>query len=208
MHGLFITGTDTGVGKTTFAAHLAREFTANGIRVRARKPVESGCRENLPADGARLRIAAGAYEPLDQICPWAFMPALSPERAALLNGLTITLADLTAACLHSVESNDFLLVEGAGGFLSPIAPGIRNAELAFTLGLPVVLIVADRLGCLNHAMLTVEAITARNLSLSAVVLNEYNRALIPGMDNRRDLERWLGIKIYSFSDLSWLKIFS
>lgn len=202
LQGLFITGTDTGVGKTFFGVWLARELTAHGIRVRVRKPLESGCVGNFPADAAQLQAAAGSYEPLERICPWPLVPAISPERAALQLGLHLQLTDLTAACSAAVEYNDFLLVEGAGGFFSPLTPGVRNAELAVALGLPIVLIVADRLGCLNHALLTVEAITARQLHLSALILNEYNRAIIPAMDNHTDLERWLGITPYCFANCS------
>ncbi|CAK0773453.1 ATP-dependent dethiobiotin synthetase BioD [Gammaproteobacteria bacterium] len=204
--GLFITATDTGVGKTAVGAVLIRHLTAWGKIVRPRKPVESGCQRLvtglLPADAARLQQAAGRRESLERICPWPLEAPISPERAGCLAGFNLTLKDLTAACHAGVEQGDFLLVEGAGGFLSPLAPKVRNAELAVALGLPLVLVIADRLGCINHVLLTVEAIVARGLRLAAVVLNRRGATPIPGMDNAADLSTWLGIKIYCLPEIS------
>jgi len=206
VRGLFVTATDTGVGKTSLGVAIVGHLTARGEVVRPRKPLESGCACDerghlLPSDAQLLRQAAGGREDLIRVCPWALTAPISPERAATLVGLHLTLDDLTAACRVGVERGDFLWVEGAGGFLSPLAPGVRNAELAAALGLPVVLVVADRLGCLNHALLTVEAITARGLYLAAVVLNRCGAAPVPEMDNAIDLSRWLGRIIYCLPEL-------
>ncbi|CAK0773369.1 ATP-dependent dethiobiotin synthetase BioD [Gammaproteobacteria bacterium] len=204
--GLFVTATDTGVGKTALGVAVIGHLTAQRVVVRPRKPLESGCHETttgllLPADAEALQQAAGNREALARVCPWPLAAPLSPERAATLVGLSLTLDDLTTACRAGVECGDFLWVEGAGGFLSPLAPGVRNAELAVALGLPVVLVVADRLGCLNHTLLTVEAITARGLRLAAVILNRCGAAPVPGMDNAADLQRWLGPTIYCLPEL-------
>lgn len=205
--GLFITATDTGVGKTALGVALVGHLTALGEVIRPRKPVESGCgvdhtMQLLPDDAIHLQQAAGNREPITRICPWPLAAPLSPERAATMLGLHLTLCDLTTACWVGVERGDFLLVEGAGGFLSPLAPQVRNAELAVALGLPVVLVVPDRLGCINHAMLTVEAIAARGLCLAAVVLNRLGYTQVPGMENATDLSRWLGRPIHCLPELT------
>lgn len=122
-HGLLVTGTDTGVGKTRISAALAQLLSERKLIVRPRKPVESGCRREgnrlVPEDARTLQAAARLDEPLERICPYSFDPALSPERAAALAGTGLTLDEVRSACLQGVAENDFLLVEGAGGFYSP-----------------------------------------------------------------------------------------
>lgn len=195
-HGLFVTGTDTGVGKTQIAAALARLLSERGLIVRPRKPVESGCRREgdrlVPEDARTLQAAARTDEPLELICPYSFEPALSPERAAALAGVRLSLDNVRTACLQEVAETEFLLVEGAGGFYSPLASGVLNADLADALSLPVLLVTADRLGCIGHTLLTVEAIKRRGLTLAGVVLNRVENHGDPRMNNAADLSRWLG----------------
>jgi len=199
MRGVFITGTDTGVGKTRVGAALAHLLSGRGLRVRARKPVESGCPIGpdglLPQDAALLREAAGCNEPLERICRYRLQAPISPERAAELEGLALDLGQLHAACLADVGGDDFLLVEGAGGFYSPLARGALNADLAGGLGLPVLVVAADRLGTLNHTLLTIEAVRMRGLALAGVVLNQPAAQVDPQMDNAADLERWLQVPV-------------
>jgi len=193
--GIFITGTDTGVGKTRVGTALAHALTRRGWRVCARKPVESGCHAGpeglLPQDAAALWHAAGQIEPLEIICRHRLRAPLSPERAAALEGTALDLGDLHTACLTDVGEDDFLLVEGAGGFYAPIARGALNADLAGGLGLPVLVVAADRLGTLNHTLLTIEAVRMRGLALAGVVLSQPLPQTDPQMDNAADLERWL-----------------
>lgn len=194
MRGLFVTGTDTGVGKTHVGAALAAALAAQGLRLRARKPVESGCPrvdgELQPQDA--LAYAAASGEPLATVCRYRLAAALSPERAARLEGVDYGLADLAAHCRAGVAADDFLLVEGAGGFLSPIAADGLNADLAVALGLPVLLVSADRLGAIHQVLATAEAIRRRGLTLAAVVLNAVVPIADPLLDNAADLARWLG----------------
>lgn len=194
MRGLFITGTDTGVGKTHVGTALAGVLAARGWRVRARKPVESGCPrldgELKPQDA--MAYAAVTGEPLAAVCRYRLAAALSPERAARLEGMSYCLADLVAHCREGVGEGDFLLVEGAGGLLSPIAPDGLNADLALALGLPVLLVSADRLGAIHQVLVTAEAIARRGLTLAGVVLNRLTPALDPGLDNAADVRHWLG----------------
>jgi dethiobiotin synthetase len=191
-----VTGADTGVGKTQIAAALARLLAERNLIVRPRKPVESGCRREgrrlVPEDARTLQTASRTDDPLERVCPYPLEPALSPERAAALAGVRITLDDMRAACLEGVSGTDFLLVEGAGGFYSPLAPGVLNADLAAALSLPVLLAAADRLGAIGHTLLTVEAIERRGLVLAGVVLNRIEPPSDPRMDNAADLSRWLG----------------
>ena len=196
LRGLFVTGTDTGVGKTRISATLAHLLNQRGLFVRPRKPVESGCLlvdgQLLPADATVLQTASGSDELLTQICPYRFELALSPERAAELADHILTLEALAAVCRQDVEISDFLLVEGAGGFYSPLASGVLNADLAVALSLPVLLIASDRLGAINQTLLAVEAIKRRGLSLAGVILNQVTADVDPLMNNAAELSRWLG----------------
>ena len=194
--GLFVTGTDTDVGKTQITAALARLLNERNVIVRPRKPVESGCRlddaDLIPADAITLQSAAKSDELLISIYPYRFESALSPELAAALVGVSLTLDEVCAACRQGVTETDFLLVEGAGGFYSPLASGVLNADLAVALSLPVLLVAADRLGTIGHTLLTVEAIKRRGLTLAGVVLNQVTPSVDPQMDNAAELSRWLG----------------
>ncbi|MEE9411966.1 MAG: dethiobiotin synthase [Methylococcales bacterium] len=215
MRGLFVTGTDTGVGKTQVAAALARLMVNENIAVRPRKPIESGCTqaENglIGQDALTLKTAAQSSDSLDLICPYQFQPAISPERAALQAGVQLSLDDLQQACLAGVDSDDFLLIEAAGGFYSPLANHIRCSELAKRMNLPVLLVVADKLGCINHALLTAHTIDQAGLKLSAVVLNQIPAGDNSAMDNLADLENWLGRSIIPINhqnttDMAWKNI--
>jgi dethiobiotin synthetase len=191
MKGVFITGTDTGVGKTHIATQLARKLTQQGLHVVPRKPVESGCErkgnELIPADALALKTAASYAGSLQQVCPYPFEPAISPARAAQLANTILTISDLKQACLNGVKENDFLLVEGAGGFYSPMCSDGLNADLAQALNLPIILVTEDRVGCINHCLLALEAVHNRNMNIKAIVLNRKMPGLIE-MNNASELE--------------------
>ncbi len=199
MRGVFITGTDTGVGKTAVGTALVWALSQQGLTVRPRKPAESGCPYGtdglFPVDGANYQAAAGHREPLARICRYRFPAPLSPERAAALQGTDIDLDGLMQACREGVAAEDFLLVEGAGGFYSPLATGVLNADLAVALDLPVLLVTADRLGAIHQVLVTTEAIRRRGLILAGVVLNELAPPPDVRMDNAADLTRWLGCEV-------------
>jgi dethiobiotin synthetase len=194
--GLFITGTDTGVGKTRVGTLLIRELVDRDMRICARKPVESGCirhgNELVPADALALRAAAGNRETLDRVCAFPLEAPVSPTRAAALAGQSLNLAQLIAACRQDVGAEDFLVVEGAGGFLSPLTQDALNADLARRLGLPLLLGTADRLGAVHQVLVAAEAIERRGLTLAAVVLNQLDPALDARLDNAAELAHWLG----------------
>jgi dethiobiotin synthetase len=191
FNGLFITGTDTDVGKTYISTLLIRALRSHGVLVAPRKPVESGCRHSpdgslLPADGMALLEAAG-LDDLSIVTPFRFKAALSPPRAAALEGQELELASLVNA---SQVKDSFAIVEGAGGFLSPISEDGLNADLAMALQLPVIVITPDRLGCVNHCLLTCEAIERRGLSILAVILNRTGPdSALDNMDNAEEIRR-------------------
>ncbi len=193
LRGVFITATDTGAGKTYVGCRLVTALRRSGVVVAPRKPVESGCAagdsELAPQDGLAYWRACEGEVPLYTICPHRLAVPASPERAARLAGRRLTLEMLVEAC---DADSGIRIVEGAGGFYSPIAEQALNADLAHRLGLPVLLVVADRLGCVNHALLTAEAIRRRDLRLLAVVMNTMGRPADSALDNAGAINAYLG----------------
>jgi dethiobiotin synthetase len=200
MQGLFITGTSTGVGKTYIGALLAKALSDHHLAVVPRKPVESGCEivdgVLFPADAQTLMQAAAYTGKLAEVCPYRFQPPISPARAARLANTSLATEQLVRACLRGSEGG-FILVEGAGGFYSPLTENGLNADLAEALQLPVLLIAENTLGALNQVLLNVEAIKARDLDLTGVVLNNMNPQQHEHMDNASDLCDRLDCAIYS-----------
>lgn len=194
--GIFMTGTDTGVGKTWVGVQLIKTLRVLGREVIPRKPVESGWAEDTQHTDA-WQLAHAAEQTFDHgICPYRFTAALAPPRAAMQEGKTLTLQQLAAACPTHWESHQFLHVEGAGGFYSPIADDGLNADLAQILGLPVVIVAEDRLGCINHALLTAAAVQQRGLKLAGVILNP-RTFHANGMDNQHDIYQYLNVPVIS-----------
>lgn len=173
--GFFVTGTDTGVGKTLISAALVHGFAQRGLAAAGMKPVAAGCRTEqdvlLSDDVVMLRAASNVPLPLNVLNPYAFEPPLAPHIAAQQTGRRIELATIYEAFLQAGAATDVLVVEGVGGFCVPVNETQSMADLAVMLGLPVVLVVGMRLGCLNHAWLSVEAILARRLNLAGWVAN-------------------------------------
>ncbi len=200
MHGVFITGTDTNVGKTYIGAALARTLTNKGLEVVPRKPIESGCElvdgELVPADAHKLKEAAGYKGSLSEVCPYRFEPPISPVRAAHLANKVLTTEQLVKNCMEGSE-NGFVLVEGAGGFYSPLSENGLNADLATALQLPVLLVAEDVLGALNQVLLNVEAIKVRGLKLVGVALNQRHADVDARMDNAADLRTMLNCPVFT-----------
>lgn len=200
MRGVFITGTNTDVGKTYTAVLLARQLTEQGINVIPRKPIESGCTrqgdELIPPDASALKEAAQYEGSLSEICPYRFEPPISPARAAHLANRVLTTEQLAKICLYGSDEG-FVIVEGAGGFYSPLSEDGLNADLAVALQLPVLLIASDALGCLSQVLLSAEAIEIRGLKLTAVVLNATEDEHHEHMDNAADLRDSLNCPVYT-----------
>ncbi|MEW6729255.1 MAG: dethiobiotin synthase [Pseudomonadota bacterium] len=211
--GLFITATDTGSGKTFVASRLVEALTAQGCKVAVRKPAESGCPEIdgrlVPQDAEALRRAAGGWEPLEAVCPHPLREPLSPPRAARRMKQKLFLEALAAACAMP-EDADLLVVEGAGGLFAPLAEDALNADLARALNLPVLLVVPDRLGAINQALLGIHAITHYGLKLAGVILNQVEAERPRGMDNLGDLRQWTGAPLFTLphgADLAAVQAF-
>ncbi|MCB5190370.1 dethiobiotin synthase [Methylobacillus arboreus] len=172
----FVTGTDTGVGKTMVSSMLIRQFAQRGLRSVGMKPVASGCeRQNgqlISEDVTQLLAASNVQLPLSDINPYAFEPAIAPHIAARQAGSQIDLNHIQAAFKRLQAHADVVIVEGAGGFYVPLGDQHNIADLAVQLGLPVILVVGMRLGCINHALLTAEAITRRGLTFAGWVANQ------------------------------------
>ncbi len=167
-----ITGTDTAVGKTTVAAALAARLTRDGRRVGVLKPIETGVAHGTtPRDAALLREAAGAIDPLDAVCPYWFEEPLAPLVAAERANRAIDLGLLDAAFARVTTGRDLAIVEGAGGLLVPITEALLFDGLFQRWHLDLVVVAANRLGVLNHTLLTVRAAEAAGIRIAAIVLN-------------------------------------
>jgi dethiobiotin synthetase len=192
---VFITGTDTGIGKTHAACTLLHALRAAGQHVCGMKPVASGCLvtpEGLRNDDAlALQAASSAPLPYDWINPVALPDPLSPHLAARHAGTTIALAPLRAAFDRLSASHDAVVVEGVGGWMVPLAPDLLASGLAQAWRLPVILVVGLRLGCLNHALLSARAITADGCRLLGWIGNRIDPAMDAVEENLATLRELL-----------------
>jgi dethiobiotin synthetase len=177
--GLFVTGTDTGVGKTRVAVALLRTLAAGGQRGVGMKPVSAGAgpHETVNADVVALAAADSMDAPLADRNPYAFAPAIAPHLAAAGAGAAIDLDVIANAYGRLSARADIVVVEGAGGALVPLGARIDMLDIAARLDLPVLLVVGMRLGCLNHALLTAVAIRARGLRFAGWVANAVDAAM-------------------------------
>ena len=169
--GFFVVGTDTGVGKTLGSCGLLHAFSANGNKVVGMKPVVTGCENGQWLDVELLATASNVDVPREHRNPYAFASALAPHIAAAADNIKIDLTVIHQAYIELSKNADVVIVEGVGGFLVPLNDQQDGADLTKILGLPVILVVGMRLGCLNHALLTAKAIQAEGLHLSGWVAN-------------------------------------
>ena len=193
--GFFVTGTDTGAGKTLVASALLRAFAHSGLRAVGMKPVATGCRaeahDRANEDVAALLAASNVHAAIDLVNPYCFEPAIAPHLAAQQAGCSISLAHIRDCYLALAGLADRVVVEGAGGLLVPLGPREDWGDLVKLLDLPVVLVVGMRLGCLNHALLTAEAIGSRGLPFAGWVANRIDPDMPYFEDNVETLRRKL-----------------
>jgi dethiobiotin synthetase len=174
-NGIFITGTDTGVGKTYVAKGIAWTFRRDGIDVGVMKPAETGCRRRsgqlIPSDAINLMKATGVRDPLDLVNPYRFSKPLAPSVASELAGKTINPARIVNSFQILSRRHDFMIVEGAGGIMVPLSGKYLYLDLAAALHLPVVIVARPGLGTINHTLLTISALKKRRLRIVGVIMN-------------------------------------
>src|SRR6266481_3052161 len=186
-----ITGTDSRVGKTTVGCALGFAFRSRGMRVGVMKPVETGCAEvggELQAlDATALALAAGSQFPSDLICPCRYRSPLSPADAAEADHLPPPNLDNIARCFHEIAAqNDTVLVESAGGLATPLNSDADFADLAALLGLEVIVVIGNRLGCLDAAMLTLAHAENHRLTIAGYILCDSDPGSSPAMERNAD----------------------
>jgi dethiobiotin synthetase len=173
--GIFITGTDTGVGKTFVACGLIKAMKEKGLNVCPMKPVESGCRTSkgklVPSDTNKLIKASGVNEPLYLINPYRLKHPLAPSVAADIEGVKIERRKILSAHSRLSKKYDLTIVEGAGGIMAPVYKKYLFLDLARDLDLPVVIVSRPGLGTINHTLLTLEALRNRGLSIPGIIFN-------------------------------------
>jgi dethiobiotin synthetase len=193
----FVTGTDTGSGKTTIASALIRHFVNQGFRTVGMKPIASGCDfvdgQAINEDVTALVRASNVNAPMTKVNPYRFMPAIAPHIAASQAGVNIATQVILDAYHQLSRIADVVIVEGAGGFLVPINAGQTLADLAIQLDIPIILVVGMRLGCINHALLTVEAIKSRGLTLAGWMANQVDPHMAEFKANLQTLQQRIEI---------------
>lgn len=200
-YGYFITGTDTGVGKTRISTALLTAFNARGLSTAAMKPIATGCTPTAHGlrndDALALQQHASLQLSYEQVNPYAFAPAIAPHLAAAQAGQIIDLARIKHGLDILSAQADAMIVEGVGGWLVPLNADVTLADLVYELGLPVILVVGMRLGCLNHALLTAQSIEQFDLPFAGWIANVIDPAMQCIEENIQALREriatpWLG----------------
>ena len=172
--GVFITGTDTGVGKTLVTSALVACLNRRGIDVGVMKPIETGVLPSSKAqsDGARLRKAAGCHDPMTEVSPYRFRLPLAPLSAAQAEGRTVLMTTIIRIFQSLLQKHSLVAVEGAGGINVPITQSLNITDLIYKMKLPAVVVGDSGLGGVNHALLTIQALRGRKIPILALVLNQ------------------------------------
>ena len=192
---IFITGTDTGVGKTFFTCGLAQLLKSCGYNVGVMKPVETGCvmRDGAlyPEDAWRLKEASGCAEPIERICPYRLPEPLAPSIAAQRAGVRIDVDRLLTVLDEIKIAHDIVLIEGAGGLMVPLLPSYTFADFAAVAKLPVIVVAANKLGVINHLLLSLEHASCKGLTSVGYVLNRLSNE--PSLAAETNREVLLGL---------------
>jgi dethiobiotin synthetase len=188
----FLTGTDTEIGKTFITCALLHRAGRDGLKAVGLKPIAAGTdAAGLNDDVEAIRAASNIDLPRQIINPYCFQPAIGPHIAATEAGVAIEFGLIAASCDQARQIADLVIVEGVGGFCVPLGKDLNTADLAVELGLPVILVVGMRLGCINHALLTAEAIAARDLRLAGWVANRIDPTMSRFDENLATLQALL-----------------
>ncbi|MGH7802085.1 MAG: dethiobiotin synthase [Thermodesulfobacteriota bacterium] len=184
--GIFITGTDTGVGKTVVSAALALTLKQSGNKVAVMKPVQTGTDSGGYLDIEFIQSVIETNYPLDNVCPYRFSNPLAPLVAAKLVGERIDLERIKSCYYKLASIHDTVIVEGAGGLLVPLTDNYLMSDLASNLGLSLIIVTRPSLGTLNHTLLTVESAKARGLKVMGIIINQFPS--YPGLAERTNPE--------------------
>lgn len=197
-NGLFVTGTDTEVGKTYVSSLIVTQLCRLGISVGVYKPVASGCirsgDELVSEDAQQLWEAAGKPKTLHDVTPQRFEAALAPNVAARLAGVSVD-SELIRSGLDAWSESDFVLIEGVGGLLAPMTDDQLVADFASEFGYPLLVVVGNKLGCINHALLTLEVAKQRGLEVAGIVLDDVEQPDESATWNRNEIERLSGSEV-------------
>ena len=174
--GILVVGTDTAVGKTVVAAGLAWALRRRGIDVGVMKPVETGVSTRRRSDAALLRLAAGAPDPIEDVAPYRLAAPLAPVAAARREGVRLSLDRLVRGYERLAARHAFVVVEGVGGLMVPLTATTTTLDLAEALQLPLLIVIANRLGAINHTLLTLHAAECRGLTVRGLILNHLRRS--------------------------------
>jgi dethiobiotin synthetase len=187
IQGIFITGTDTAVGKTFVGAGLAAALRERRIDVGVMKPAETGCGARngvlVPRDALKLMKAGGVDDPLDLVNPYRFREPLAPAIAAAREGKKIEITRIVSAFRTLARRHACMIVEGAGGIMVPLTTSRYYLDLACAMDLPVLVVARPGLGTINHTLLTVMAIRSRGLRIAGIVINHRSKKS-PGLAER------------------------
>lgn len=193
----FITGTDTGIGKTYITCKLIQQYVAQGYKVVGMKPVAAGCDwvdgEWVNDDVLKLEAASNVKAPRALTNPYSFKEPIAPHIAAEKEGITIEIALIKQAFDKLCKLADVVIVEGAGGLLVPLNDDCDMADLAKALNIPIIVVVGIKLGCINHALLTVDAIKARNCRLEGWIANKMDPTMLCCEENIASIAKKLDL---------------
>ncbi len=200
MKGYFITGTDTGVGKTVLAAAIAAALREAGVDVGVMKPVETGCTQRdgglIPEDASMLKRASKTDDPLELINPYRFLPPVAPNIAARLEGASIDFDRIEELYSAMAARHELMLVEGAGGIMSPVTDDETVLDLIERLALQAIIVAPNRLGVINHALLAVDAAKRRGIPVKGLLLNDRDGRDEPDRAfNKEEIERLAGVDV-------------
>ncbi|WP_027365195.1 dethiobiotin synthase [Desulfotruncus alcoholivorax] len=180
MNGFFITGTDTGVGKTVVTAGLAANLKQKGFNVGVMKPLQTGSEKTgrglVSIDALYAMQVAEINDPMEIVSPYRLEPPLAPRIASEITGVTIEVDKISRAYQKLCERHDFMLVEGAGGIMVPIKGKFLMADLALLLDLPVLIVARPGLGTVNHTLLTVEYAKSRGIQIAGIIINDFDQS--------------------------------
>lgn len=207
--GIFISGTDTGIGKTRVSCALVRSLCADGVVAVGMKPVASGARHSasgLRNDDAEALIAASGFTgDYADINPHVFADPIAPHLAARDDATSISIEHIRAAHMRLAATHRFVVVEGVGGWLAPLGDKLMQADLVKALGIPAILVVGMRLGCINHSLLTARAMAADGCRLIGWIANRIDPGMLRFEDNVESIRQriqapLLGIMEYAVDD--------